>query len=251
MEVNGNLTKYFKERIMEETKICGICRKAYTEYPNNPNPIKISPAKEGELVKGCCRNCDKTYVTPTRKWMSRYGLRNETVAVVTKDGLVEIYERFGDGELIEILKPEIQEDEIQLVPVSEEDASVKTHTCSICGGTYTGYGFGRWPFRALPSSDEKVNRCCRNCRYTYILPARVWLSQNRMLFKSVKEAIVLYKNGIVEIYDNDEDGKKIAVLKSEVMKSKPFPWWPFSTNPMQLVPVSDDPCDNQQTEPHD
>ena len=71
-----------------------------------------------------------------------------------------------------------------------------------------------------------------------------------MLFKSVKEAIVIYKNGIVEIYDNDKDSKKIATLTSEMMKSKPFPWWPYPI-PMQLVPVSDDPCDNQQTEPHD
>ena len=236
---------------MEKTKICGICGKAYTEYPNNPNPIKTSPAKEGEPVQRCCRNCDKTYVTPTRKWMSKYGLRNSTVAVVSKDGLVEIYEMYGDGELIETLKPEIQEDEVRLVPVAEkEDASVKTHTCSLCGETYTGYGFGKYPFKAPPSSDGKVGRCCRNCRKTYILPARAWLSQNRMLFKSIEEAIVIYKNGIVEIYDNDKDGKKIATLKSEVMKSKPFPWWPYPI-PMQLVPVSDDRCDNQQTEPHD
>ena len=47
---------------MEEKKVCCICGKEFTEWPNNPWPIKQS----GE----CCGECNMNKVVPARILLS-------------------------------------------------------------------------------------------------------------------------------------------------------------------------------------
>lgn len=46
--------------------------------------------------------------------------------------------------------------------------TVTTKTCCICGQEFTGWGNNPWPVVNDPES-----RCCDDCNYFYILPARI------------------------------------------------------------------------------
>jgi len=52
---------------------------------------------------------------------------------------------------------------------------MKTQTCILCGEDFTGYGHNPAPLH--PYSEGK---CCDDCNYTQVLPARIELLFNKV-----------------------------------------------------------------------
>jgi hypothetical protein len=61
-----------EDRHMKAFNICVICRKTFSEWPNNPWPVKLNGV--------CCAKCDDLHVTPAR--MVRRGMDPTTAKIL-------------------------------------------------------------------------------------------------------------------------------------------------------------------------
>lgn len=61
---------------------------------------------------------------------------------------------------------------------------MELNTCVLCGKKYVGMGnstWGYWQLHGCTSAEDASNgekmRCCNNCNFYYVIPARMKLSE--------------------------------------------------------------------------
>lgn len=95
----------------------------------------------------------------------------------------------------------------------------KKNECVICGREFAGYGNNPWPV-------AKSGKCCDDCNYDVVLPARLAGNSRKVkqrdslkdidaLIASEKEAIGLYTQAIQNAGDGIEKGIYEEILKDE------------------------------------